>query len=40
MTDEERENRNDGHTTAMQEFANWYDREYKVIKENNKDSRC
>ena len=24
MTDEERKNRNDGHTSAMQEFAKWY----------------
>ena len=24
MTDEERKNRNDGHTTAIQEFAKWF----------------
>lgn len=32
MTDEERENRNDGHTSATKNFLQWYKNEYK----NNK----
>lgn len=34
MTDEERNNRNDGHTSATESFIKWYKNEY--LKENNK----
>lgn len=30
MTDEERKNRNDGHTSATQIFADWYKNEYSI----------
>ena len=32
MTDEERKNRNDGHTSATEEFVKWYKKEYKKEK--------
>lgn len=38
MTDEERENRHDGHTSAYEEFINWYKNNYltqKCLKKSN-----